>query len=137
VVALAASYTFTAADIPGQPRHQAFARVEAERAFGPRWVPAAFYEVDFAGADYLDLGRERLMPARLLHSAGVRVTLRTRPSGSLRLALEGRNLGDLRVSMVPLRPPQNGLSATPVAVADFFGYPLPGRSFLATLEWRI
>jgi iron complex outermembrane receptor protein len=137
VVALAASYTFTAADLPGQPRHQLFARVEAERAFGPTWVPAAFYELDFAGADYLDLGRERLMPARLLHAAGVRVTLHTRRGGTWRLALEGRNLGDLRVAHVPLRPPQNGLSATPVAVADFFGYPLPGRSFLATLDWRI
>jgi vitamin B12 transporter len=136
VVALSASYTFTAAFIPGQPRHQAFARVEAERAFGPTWVPAAFYELDFAGADYLDLGRERLMPARLLHGAGLRVTARTRRRGAVRMALEGRNLGDLRRGMVPLRPPQNGLSATPVAVADFFGYPLPGRSFLATLEWR-
>jgi vitamin B12 transporter len=136
IVALSANYTFTAADIPGQPRHQVFARVEAERAFGPTWVPAAFYEVDFAGADYLDLGRERLMPARVLHGAGVRVTRRTRRGGSLRLAVEGRNLGDLRTAWVPLHPPQNGLSATPVAVADFFGYPLPGRSFLATLEWR-
>jgi iron complex outermembrane receptor protein len=137
VVALSANYTFTAADIPGQPRHQAFARAQAERAFGPTWVPAAFYELDFAGADWLDLGRERLMPARLLHAAGVRVTLRSRRRGSFRLTLEGRNLGDLRVAWVPLRPPPNGLSATPVAVADFFGYPLPGRSFLATLEWRI
>jgi iron complex outermembrane receptor protein len=135
-VALSGSYTYTAASIPGQPRHQALARVEFERAFGPTWVPAAFYELDYAGVDYLDLGRERLMPARLLHGAGVRVTMRTRARGEVRVAVEGRNLGDLRVAQVPLQPPQNGLSATPVAVADFFGYPLPGRSILATLEWR-
>jgi vitamin B12 transporter len=135
-LALSANYTYTAADVPGQPRHQALGRVEAEGPRPWRFRPAAFYELDFAGADYLDLGRERLMPARLLHGAGVRVTWRPGRGGEVRLALEGRNLGDLRVVQVPLAPPQNGLSATPVAVADFFGYPLPGRSLFVTLEWR-
>jgi iron complex outermembrane receptor protein len=136
-VALSGHYSYTAADVPGLPRHQAFGRLEVERPRG-RVRPAAFYEADYASSDYLDLGRERLMPGRLLHAAGVRLTWREVRGlgGDLRLTLEGRNLGNLRVGYVPLSPPQAGLTQTPVAVADFFGYPLPGRSLFATLEWR-
>jgi iron complex outermembrane receptor protein len=137
IVALSGHYSYTAADLPGLPRHQALGRIELEGPWRPL-VPAAFYEADYASADYLDLGRERLMPGRLLHAAGVRATLRGRHAhgGEVRLSLEARNLGDLRVASLPLAPPQNGLTQTPVAVADFFGYPLPGRSVFGTLEWR-
>ncbi len=76
------------------------------------------------------------MPARLLHAAGVRLALQRSGRGEVRLTLEGRNLGDRRVGYLPLSPPQNGLTQAPVALADYFGYPLPGRSFYATLDWR-
>jgi iron complex outermembrane receptor protein len=136
-VALSGHYTYTAADLPGQPRHQLLGRLELERPRG-RVRPAAFYEADYASPDYLDLGRERMMPARLLQAAGVRVTLRELRglAGALRVSLEARNLADVRVGYVPLVPAQAGLTQTPVAIADFFGYPLPGRSLFATLEWR-
>jgi iron complex outermembrane receptor protein len=136
-VALSGHYAYTAADLPGQPRHQALGRVELERPRG-RVRPAAFYEADLASSDYLDLGRERLMPGRLLHAAGVRLSLRgvRALGGDARLTLEGRNLADVRTGTVALAPATSGLTQTPVAIADFFGYPLPGRSLFATLEWR-
>jgi iron complex outermembrane receptor protein len=136
-VALSGHYSYTAADVPGLPRHQGFARAELERPRGA-WRPAVFYEVDYASADWLDLGRERLMPARLLQAAGVRLTARGARAlpGEWRLSLEGRNLGDVRTGTVPITPTAGGLTQTPVAIADFFGYPLPGRSLFATLEWR-
>ena len=109
-LALSGHYAFTAADLPGQPRHQAFGRIELERPRGD-WRPAVFYEGDLASRAYLDLGRGRLMPGRLLHAAGVRLTLR-RPGGEVRLSLEARNLADARVGTVPLAPAASAVAAS-------------------------
>ena len=50
--------------------------------------------------------------------------------------LEVKNLADARVEQVALDPPPRpDLTSVPRAIADFGGYPLPGRAFYLTLEW--
>ena len=55
---------------------------------------------------------------------------------NLILGVEGKNLADQRIESIVLDPPPRpDLTTSPRAVADFFGYPLPGRSLYLSIEW--
>jgi hypothetical protein len=81
----------------------------------------------------LDRGGNNHVPGRRLAGAGVAFAI----APGLQIALEAKNLTDHRVEGVALDPPPRpDLTESPRAVADFFGYPLPGRAFHVTAEWQ-
>ena len=46
------------------------------------------------------------------------------------------NLANVRVETLALSPaPRPGLTSTPTPLADYAGYPLPGRSYYVSLDW--
>lgn len=79
------------------------------------WRVAAFRAVadlQYIGDDYLDRANLQRVPDRLLAGASLSFSPH---AGSLRLTVEGKNLGDDRVS-------------------DVGGFPLPGRAFFASCD---
>lgn len=118
--------------LPGRPRHTLLARLAGGWRFslGPRAIglePRALYELEWIAGNVLDLSGRVELPPRVLHRLGVELIFLDR----VRLSFEARNLADRRVLTIH---PQSGPSAPyPAPIADFLGYPLPGRSFWATL----
>ncbi|MFV8749261.1 TonB-dependent receptor plug domain-containing protein [Nannocystaceae bacterium ST9] len=118
--------------LPGRPRHSLLARLAGGWRFelGRREVgfePRALYEIEWIAGNVLDLGARVELPARLLHRVGVELIVDDR----VRLGVEVRNVGDLR--SVTIRPQSGPPDPYPAAIADFLGFPLPGRSVWATL----
>ncbi len=118
--------------LPGRPRHGLLARWSGGWRFelGPRAVgfePRVLYEIEWIAGNVLDLGARIELPPRVLHRVGLEVILADR----VRISAEIRNVADLRVAT--LRPQSGPPAAYPVAIADFLGFPLPGRSVWATL----
>jgi iron complex outermembrane receptor protein len=95
--------------LPLRPERESHARL-AWRGHGLE----ASVETHYASDSYHDRSNHQRVPSRTLVDAA----LGWRPfAGSFRFTLEGRNLGDRRVS-------------------DVTGYPLPGRSLVASIDWR-
>ena len=122
--------------LPGRPRHDLFIRTSTGRAFraaGTVVEPRLAYTVDFVSGTLLDPSGRFELPARALQGVAAQVHLGRR----WRLAVEVRNLLDVRTANVSL--PVTGARPSPVAVSDFLGFPLPGRSVWATarmdLQW--
>jgi outer membrane receptor protein involved in Fe transport len=83
--------------------------------------------------NHLDPANLNRVPPRALLGAGIKLEIAPR----LLAGLEGKNLTDSRVEDIQLDPPPRpDLTSAPRAVADFFGYPLPGRAFYVTLQWE-
>ncbi len=96
-------------DLPGQPRSDVVGRVEWRDA-----PVTLFNEVEYLGPNFLDPANLQQVSDRFLVAAGAKL----RVGGQLTFTVEGRNLADDRVS-------------------DVIGYPLPGRSFFGSVEWRL
>lgn len=119
-IGLSASYTFQDARnegpspiyegkrLPYEPRHDLFVRTQWERGRLALW-----HEYHHQGEAYRDRANleENLSPASDVHNAGLRVDI---VPDELSISLEVRNLTDERI-------------------VDVEGYPLPGRTFYATL----
>lgn len=124
--------------LPGRPRHELFARAtagRAVRAWGVRVEPRVLYTVDVVAGTALDTAGRLLLPPRVLQGVGLEVHLQDR----VHLVVEVRNLLDVRTATVVL--PVAGARPHSVAIADFIGYPLPGRSAWGSLRielggWR-
>lgn len=111
--------------LAGRPVHDLYARVEW--AWSPAhplpfgawathlWPGRLSYDVSWIGENYRDRAnlRRNLIPQRTLHGLALDVAL---PLPKLRLALEMKNFTDDRTQ-------------------DVLGYPVPGRTFYATLSW--
>ena len=93
--------------LAAQPVHQALGRVEVVRT---RW--RVEYELNYIGANYLDLANMIEVPAREIHNLLLEFSV---PRRGITLSLEGRNLGDNQIG-------------------DVNGFPLPGRSFYSTIS---
>lgn len=117
--------------LPGRPRHDLFARSGFGWRFEPRGVavePRFDYTVELVAKTQLDPSDRYVLPPRALQSLGVRVRFVDRVS----IGVELRNLLDVRTQTVVV--PVGDRRPQPVAVADFIGYPLPGRSVWASLR---
>ena len=117
--------------LPGRPRHDVFARGSFGWLFHPRgtaFEPRLAYTVEIVANSFLDPSGRYVLPPRALQAIGVEAHVATR----VHLALEVRNLLDVRTATVTL--PVAGARPTPVAVTDYIGYPLPGRSVWATVR---
>ncbi|HTJ42002.1 MAG TPA: TonB-dependent receptor [Kofleriaceae bacterium] len=118
--------------IPGRPVHELYARGDLARTIDHH-LAVVFADVAYTAGSFLDQSNLDEIPPRALIGAGVKVEL----GGGVLVGVEGKNLGDLRVEQVALRPPPSpDLTSVPRAIADFGGYPLPGRAFYLTLEWN-
>ena len=116
--------------LPGRPRHALYARADLARTFGAT-VAAVFADAGYASGSFLDDANLARVPARWLVGAGAKVEL---PWG-VAVGVEVKNLLDNRIETVPLDPPPRpDLAEVPRAVADFAGYPLPGRAFYLRLD---
>ena len=97
-------------------------------------IAAAWADATLTSGNFLDPGNVESVPARRFVGAGVKLEL----VPGLLAGIEGKNLTNVRVESIELDPaPRPDLSRVPRAVADFFGYPLPGRAFYLTLDWEI
>jgi iron complex outermembrane receptor protein len=111
--------------LPGRPVHELWARVELSDSFGA-FAARISADVAYSGLTYLDQAN--------LKDAGLGTALMglaigvTRIPERLELTLEARNLLDT-ISVEDRRGRQRPIS-------DFEGYPLPGRTLIATLRWR-
>lgn len=139
LVALRATYTFLDARnrsplpsyegrfLPRRPQHSAVVRIDA----GYRaWH--AFYELAHASLAYQDEANMQQMPARTLHTLGLRIgPYGSIGSGRLALSVEVHNLLDTRIVTLPPIAPAG--PDRQVALSDYYGFPLPGRSILCAL----
>ncbi len=109
---------------PGLPAHRLHARLRVgnERL-------ALTYDTSLASRVYLDRANLRPLPSRSLHHLTLALTHR-----GFALGLSVRNLTNLRAQEVAVPGAQENTGVS--KVADFLGYPLPGRSFFASLTWR-
>lgn len=117
--------------LPGRPRHDLYVRGSFGRAFAVRGVgiePRVAYTVELVARTFLDPSERYLLPPRLLQGIGVELHV----AGRVHAGFEIRNLLDVRTATVTL--PIAGDRASAVPIADFIGYPLPGRSLWATLR---
>ncbi len=119
-------------ELPQRPRHQLHGRANLAGRVASRLV-VLFGDAALVSGNHLDPANLSLVPPRALVGAGLKLEIAPR----LLVAIEGKNLTDARVEDIPLDPaPRPDLTRAPRAVADFFGYPLPGRAFYLTLQWE-
>lgn len=117
--------------LPRQPAHALHARLDVVHRVRARRL-ALWLDGGWHAESFLDEANLRQVPARVLVGVGARVEL----GGGVALALAVDNVADVRVEYLPLvPPPRPDLMEIPTAVADFAGYPLPGRSLYLTVEW--
>lgn len=131
--------TFAGQPLPGRPRHDLFARWTAGWPWPRRGYivePRFLYTAEFIAGTNLDPAGRLQLPPRVLQGVGAELHLR-KPSerGGLgqqvHFAFEVRNLLDVRTAAVT--PSVANARPTPVAVSDFIGFPLPGRSLWASV----
>ena len=92
--------------IPGRPRHVAFARAKGRAGpFSP------FVEFHWVGGNFVNQANTKLLPERRIVNAG----LVAAPDGRVKAGFEVKNLFDERA-------------------VDVRGFPLPGRFFFLTFE---
>lgn len=144
LLTVSADYTFTdsrsrAEDpaqrgqpLPGRPRHDLFVRATSGLRRVVRGValePRLAYLVDVVSGTFLDPSGRFELPPRAIQGIALELSVQQRAH----LAFEIRNLLDVRTSAVTL--PVAGARPTAVAVSDFLGYPLPGRSLWANVRF--
>jgi iron complex outermembrane receptor protein len=112
--------------LPGRPQHALGLRAEVRG--GPFRL---YYDLDYVSDVYRDAQNYNIVPGRALHGLGVTVQ-----QGGWSLAVEVRNLADLRVVDLPLGGLINQGKSVPYPLADYFDYPLPGRAIYATVAYQ-
>lgn len=110
--------------LPGRPQHELYLRADVAQPVGGVAL-GAFADVTFVSGNFLDEGNINEVPARLFLGVGVKVA----PAAGVAVTLVVRNLLDETVESVP-----GPSGPIPRAVADVLDYPLPGRSFYASLD---
>jgi iron complex outermembrane receptor protein len=91
--------------LPGRPEDELFNRVEIYN----RWA-RLFYEYNLISDNFLDQANFEKVDRREIHNLGLSIY----PFENMAITLEGKNLSDKQIS-------------------DVLGFPLPGRSFFATV----
>lgn len=144
VVTLQGNYTFLHTEqrspmisydrqpLPQRPRHQLYGRLDVEGT-GITRALSVWGDASWVTSSFLDAAGLSRVPGRALIGAGARLA----PWRALSIGIEVKNLTDQRVEHLTLEPPPRpDLTSVPQAVADVFGYPLPGRAFYLTATWR-
>lgn len=111
--------------LPGRPTHDVV--VDVRYRLGPsrlRWG------LDYLSGMTVDLAGDIVVPARVLHSAGVVFDVPGVPG--LRAALDVKNLFDLRVATY-----EGATGPQRYPIGDAFEYPLPGRRVLLSARYSV
>jgi outer membrane receptor protein involved in Fe transport len=117
--------------LPREPGHAVYARAALDHRIAGH-LTTVWSDVAWQSASALDPAGQTQVPGRALLGAGARVEL-TRGLGA---ALSVENLGDVRITHLPLDPPPSPqLTEAPTALTDVAGFPLPGRSWYFSLDW--
>lgn len=109
-------------ELPGRPVHDFFADLIGHA--GPVTLRAG---VDAVAGMVADVAGSIGVPPRVLASAGAHVDV----TRDLRLGLDVRNLLDVRTGTYA-----GALGPVHEPIGDYYEYPLPGRSFLATARFE-
>jgi hypothetical protein len=115
------------APLPGRPDHDL--TTDLSIAIGPATVR---YGIDLVSATTLDRAGLRVLPTRLFHGAGVRLSL----ASGITALCEVANLFDQRTVDVPFETGARPTTAR-YPIADFLGYPLPGRRLTVAVRWAL
>jgi iron complex outermembrane receptor protein len=94
--------------LPGRPEFELFNRFEIFNNQGK-----VFYEFNYLSNSYLDRANFTKIAARKIHNIGCSFYA----TKNLTLTFEVKNLSDARIE-------------------DYIGYPLPGRSYFGTLDYK-
>jgi len=94
--------------LPGRPQFELFNRFECFNALGK-----IFYELNYLSNNYLDRANFKKVSARKIYNLGISIY----PLKKLTLTFEIKNLSNARIE-------------------DVIGFPLPGRSYFATMDWK-
>ena len=116
--------------LPGVPAWEMYQRAAVHCS--DRWRLG--YTFSFTDGNYWDETNWYLAAPRPIH--GLFAKLRTGGERPIELAIDVLNLTDRFVQVVPrdpLNPDDDAVVVDPIT--DFVGYPLPGRTVLATLRW--
>lgn len=95
-------------DLPGRPQDTFFQRVEVYNH-----LAKLFYEYNYLSENYIDQANLEEVDARNIHNLGLTLY----PREGLSLTVEAKNISDQQIS-------------------DVLGYPLPGRSYLASVLYK-
>jgi vitamin B12 transporter len=118
--------------LPHAPEQQVYLRVDAAHALIGR-LAVVWAELSITSGNFLDRAGLFEVPMRRFVGAGLKFEIEDRAI----LAIEVKNLLDERVEYIEYDPPPRpDLTRSPRAIADFYGYPLPGRALYLTLEWK-
>lgn len=114
-------------ELPGRTPHEAWGRIELGHAW-PDFAGRAWAEASYASRSYTSIYNSEAARAeeRLLFTLGLRLEF---PAKGLSLTVEAKNLLDTIAA-----PDEQG---APRPLYDFYRFPLPGRTILATLHWRV
>jgi vitamin B12 transporter len=113
--------------LPRQPGDELYARLDAVRGPVAMWIDGSWQDETF-----LDQANLQPIPARLLVGVGTRVEIVANVGVSFTIA----NLANVRTEQLALNPaPRPDLTSVATPLADYFGYPLPGRSYYLALDW--
>lgn len=121
--------SFAGKAVPRTPGHQLHARADYARQLRGHlagvWLDAAAQSTSF-----LDRANFARVPGRVLLGTGVRAEV----IQNLAISLGVDNLADTRVVELP---PQRAIDVPlPMPLSDVAGFPLPGRSFYLSLDYR-
>ncbi|MFT3694798.1 MAG: TonB-dependent receptor [Kofleriaceae bacterium] len=113
--------------LPRQPADAFYGRVDAGY---DRF--SVYFDASFQAQTFLDQANLAPLPARMLLGTGARIAI----TSELGISFAVANLADVRVENLALNPPPSPeLAHVPTPLADYFGYPLPGRSYYLSLDW--
>jgi hypothetical protein len=90
-----------------------------------------WYDLDYVSDVFRDAQNRNPVPGRALHGLGADVR-----QGPWSLAVEVRNLADLRVVDMVLGGSIYAGKTVPYPLVDYFDYPLPGRAVYATVAYQ-
>lgn len=114
--------------LPRTPGHLLYARADVARHWRGR-LGNLWLDVAAQSTSYLDRANFQRVPGRALVGAGTRVEI----GGGVAAALSFANLTNTRVVELPGERAIDPARMT--ALSDLAGFPLPGRSVYASLEW--
>ncbi len=119
--------------LPSQPAETVYGRIDVERrAFAH--TTSLWCDATWQGDTFLDRGNTQPLPDRWLLGAGARIEL----VPHLGLSFSIANLANERTEQLTLTPPPRpDLAMVPTALSDYFGFPLPGRSYYLALDWSL
>jgi len=128
---LTADVNYNGKALPREPENTLYARLDVAPRLAGRAIDC-WADTSAQSSSFLDKANLGRVPGRVLIGAGLRVELVAR----IAFAASVSNLADTRVAQLPLQPPPSPtFTSTPTALADVAGFPLPGRSFYASIEW--